>query len=39
LILGGVEGLKWIEADSVLAGILVLENKNMLYSQKISEYL
>jgi len=39
LILGGEEGLKWIEADPVLAGIIVLENGHTLYSQRISEYL
>jgi hypothetical protein len=36
---GGEEGLKWIEADPVLAGIIVLENGNALYSQRIYEYL
>jgi thiamine biosynthesis lipoprotein len=39
LILGGEEGLKWIESDPVLAGIIVLENGQTLYSQRISEYL
>jgi thiamine biosynthesis lipoprotein len=38
LILGGEEGLKWIEADPVLAGIIVLENGHTLYSQRITEY-
>jgi len=39
LILGAEEGLKWIEADPVLAGIIVLENGHTLYSQRINEYL
>jgi thiamine biosynthesis lipoprotein len=39
LILGGEEGLKWIEADPVLAGIIALENGHTFYSQRISEYL
>jgi FAD:protein FMN transferase len=38
LILGGEEGLKWIEADPVLAGVIVLENGQTLYSQRIKEY-
>jgi thiamine biosynthesis lipoprotein ApbE len=39
LILGGEEGLKWIEADPVLAGIIVLENGHAFYSQRMSKYL
>ncbi len=39
LILGGEEGLKWIESDPVLAGIIVLENGHTFYSQRIHEYL
>ena len=39
LILGGEEGLKWIEADPVLAGIIVLDNGHTLYSQRMSEYV
>jgi thiamine biosynthesis lipoprotein len=39
LILGGEEGLKWIESDPVLAGIIVLENGHTFYSQRISNYL
>jgi len=39
LILGGEEGLMWIEADPVLAGIMVLENGQTLYSRRINEYL
>ena len=35
LILGGEEGLKWIESDPVLAGIIVLENGHTFYSQRI----
>ena len=38
-ILGGEEGLNWIEADPVLAGIIVHENGHTFYSQRISEYL
>jgi thiamine biosynthesis lipoprotein ApbE len=38
LILGGEEGIKWIESDPVLAGIIVLENGHTLYSQRINEY-
>ncbi len=39
LILGGEEGLRWIEVDPVLAGIIVLENGHTFYSQRINEYL
>jgi thiamine biosynthesis lipoprotein len=39
LILGGEEGLKWIESDPVLAGIIVLENGHTFYSQRINKYL
>jgi len=39
VILGSEEGLKWIESDPVLAGIIVLENGQTFYSQRISEYL
>jgi thiamine biosynthesis lipoprotein len=39
LILGSEEGLKWIESDPVLAGIIVLENGHTFYSQRIFEYL
>jgi thiamine biosynthesis lipoprotein len=39
LILGVGEGLKWIESDPVLAGIIVLENGHTLYSQRMYEYL
>ena len=39
LILGGEEGLKWIESDPVLAGIIILDNGHAFYSQRINEYL
>jgi thiamine biosynthesis lipoprotein len=39
LILGGEEGLKWIESGPVLAGIIILENGHTFYSQRIREYL
>lgn len=39
LILGREEGLKWIESDPVLAGIIVLENGNTLYSQRMADYV
>ncbi|MDO8752790.1 MAG: FAD:protein FMN transferase [Anaerolineales bacterium] len=39
LILGGEEGLQWIESDPALAGIIILENGHTLYSQRIGEYL
>lgn len=39
LIMGGEEGLKWIESDPALAGIIVLENGHTFYSQRIYEYL
>ena len=39
LIMGAEDGLKWIEDDSTLAGIIVLEDGRALYSQRISNYL
>ena len=39
VILGGEEGLKWIEADPALAGIVVLENGHTFYSQRINQYV
>jgi thiamine biosynthesis lipoprotein len=39
LILGGEQGLEWIEADPTLAGIIVLESGHTFYSQRIREYL
>jgi len=38
-MLGGEEGLKWIQSDPMLAGIIILENGHAFYSQRISEYL
>jgi len=39
LILGGEEGLRWIESDPMLAGIIVLENGHTFYSRRINQYL
>ena len=39
LILGGEEGLQWIESDPALAGIIVLENGRAVYSRRICGYL
>jgi len=39
LIVGSEEGLKWIESDPVLAGIIILENGLTIYSQRIHKYL
>lgn len=39
LILGGEEGLRWIESDPMLAGIVVLENGHTFYSRRINQYL
>lgn len=39
LIRGSVEGLAWLEADPNLAGLLILEDGQILYSQRIREYL
>lgn len=39
LIRGSLDGLDWLEARPELAGLLILENGEMLYSQKIVEYL
>jgi len=39
LILGGEQGLNWIESDPALAGIIVFENGQTYYSQRIYEYL
>jgi FAD:protein FMN transferase len=39
LILGGEEGLKWIESDPALAGIIILDNGHTFYSKRINEYL
>jgi len=39
LILGGQNGLDWLEADPSLAGMLVLEDGRRLYSNKFNKYL
>ncbi|MHB8776757.1 MAG: FAD:protein FMN transferase [Anaerolineales bacterium] len=39
LILGGEEGIRWIESDPMLAGIIVLENGQTFYSRRINQYL
>jgi thiamine biosynthesis lipoprotein len=39
LIRGSEEGLPWLESDPALAGLIMLENGNILYSQRIDQYL
>ncbi len=39
LILGSMDGLDWLEARSNLAGLLVLKSGEILYSQRIMEFL
>ena len=39
LILGSQAGLDWLEADACLAGILVLEDGDAIYSQNMQNYL
>lgn len=39
LIRGGAEGLAWLESNPNLAGLIILENGTILYSQRINEYL
>jgi thiamine biosynthesis lipoprotein len=39
LILGREKGMEWIESDSALAGLLILDNGEILYSQRMQEYL
>jgi FAD:protein FMN transferase len=39
LILGSQAGLEWLESDSGLAGVLVLENGDCIYSQNMEKYL
>ena len=39
LILGSQAGLDWLEFDSGLAGVLVLENGNYIYSQNMEKHL
>jgi FAD:protein FMN transferase len=38
-ILGREKGMAWIEADSALAGLFILDNGEVLYSQRMQEYL
>jgi thiamine biosynthesis lipoprotein len=39
LIRGSLDGLDWLESHPELAGLLILENGEMLYSQRIVEFL
>lgn len=39
LILGSWEGMDWLEADPGLAGVLVLDSGDYLYSQRMGNYL
>ena len=39
LIRGSEDGLAWLEAHPALAGLIMLENGSILYSQRINEYL
>ena len=39
LILGRENGLQWIESDPALAGLFILDNGEVLYSQRMQEYL
>jgi thiamine biosynthesis lipoprotein len=39
LILGSQAGLEWLEADDGLAGLLVLEDGNRIYSRNMEKYL
>jgi thiamine biosynthesis lipoprotein len=39
LIRGSLDGLDWLEANPALAGLLILEDGQMLYSQRMIEYL
>jgi len=39
VILGGEQGLKWIEADRKLGAIIVLESGHTFYSRRINQYL
>lgn len=38
LIRGSVDGLNWLESNPDLAALLILENGQILYSQRITEY-
>jgi thiamine biosynthesis lipoprotein len=39
LIRGSLDGLDWLESNPALASLLILEDGQILYSQKIMEYL
>jgi thiamine biosynthesis lipoprotein len=39
LMLGREKGLEWIEADPALAGLLIMDSGEVLYSQRMQEYL
>lgn len=39
LILGSQAGMAWLEADPTLAGLLILEDAQVLYSERINQYL
>lgn len=39
VILGKEKGLEWIESDTALAGIFILDSGEVLYSQRMREYL
>lgn len=39
IILGSEDGMDWLEADPSLAGVLVLDNSERLYSHKMDDYL
>ena len=38
-LLGSEAGLEWLEADPGLAGLLILDNGQMLTSSRLEEYL
>ena len=38
-LLGSAEGLAWLETHPSLAGLLIRENNQLIYSQHIEEYL
>jgi len=39
LIMGSQAGLNWLEEQSTLSGLLVLENGHVLHSQRVEDYL
>lgn len=39
LIRGSEEGIAWLESNPALAGLIMLENGKILYSQRINQYL